>query len=160
MPTLDRGRGGGGCRASSHVAAYPAELGSARPMPDLGLGGTSRLVGAGGNASDIGTDLDRDLSFPSLPAVSFQENVKGADAGPADTICMPGDELPLALFEPSFSLLSLDPSSPPGKGADWGSFVECSMASAESVRRCLVGLRPVRGRYVDDGGARFLETSF
>jgi hypothetical protein len=87
-------------------------------MPDLGLGGTPRLVGAGGNASDIGTDLERDLSFPSPISVSFQENVNGADAGPADTICMPGDELPLALFEPSFNLLSLDPSSPSGRGAE------------------------------------------
>lgn len=133
-------------------------------MPDFGRGGTScgtsNMVGSGPHEKENGADLDKLFSPEAERSVSFQENVKGADAGPAETNCIPGDELPLALFEPSLSLLSLDPSSSSGKGAECGSFAERSVTSADRVRRCLVGLRPVRGRCVEDGVIRFAETSF
>lgn len=75
--------------------------------------------------------------------------------------CRPDVELLLLTRLGLFKSTSFSLSSSLGKGAVCGFLDVTSIASADKVSRCLVGLRPVRGLYVDDDeGDLFLHICF
>lgn len=138
---------------------------------NLGIGPGSRLdCGIGGSLLDLASDdsargLSK-LNRPNLPgsfssSFSDHEKVDGAEEGPGEIESKLGVEFPRACAG-LFSGLSLPGtfSFSSGKGAVRGSLGLISIASAERVRRCLVGLLPLRGPPAADRGSRFFITSF
>jgi hypothetical protein len=107
------------------------------------------------------------LNRPNLPgsfssSFSDQEKLDGADEGPGEMGRLLGVEVRgilIGLLESRLGLRVM-PAFSSGSGAVFGVLGGASMASADKVRRCFVGLRPVRGPKADPGGARFLDTSF
>lgn len=109
-----------------------AKVGGDGPWPDLGRCGNSDIPKV--------TRFSAVLSSTS----SDQLHIGGAEAGPGVT-AWPGVEFPRRRLGLR-AALPCDSASSPGRGAVCGSLGLISMASADSVSLCLVGLLPGRDR--------------
>lgn len=97
--------------------------------------------------------------FPA--SFSDHEKLDGAEDGPGEIASILGVDFLWECNTFRSGLESLDTSSfSSGNGAVIGSFGLISIASADSVSLCFVGLLPLLGQAAERGGSLFFETSF